>query len=1172
MAHWTNDQQAAIDSRKANLLVSAAAGSGKTAVLVERIIQLMIEDEIPVESMLIVTFTNAAASEMRERIVEALYGALEKESTPFLNRQIRNIQNASIMTLHAYCISVIRNHAHFIDLDPGFRVGDTVTLDLLRQEALEICLEAAYEEGQEDFYDFVESYSENRSDHKLGKLILTAYDFIQSQPQPLLWLESVIEDLSNPESYKTHLKAYIHYILKSCNQVLEQALVWTEDGAGPSEYQEVILEGQKQVDNLYELLEEDLDRFAEGISSLSHSRLKAIKKERKEAIDPMLAEEVKTLRDQYKDLIKGLKEFFEFKNWSDYVEDTQRVQPLMKTLYQLVESFNGTYQALKSDKNLVDFNDLEHFALQALTYDGVRNYYKEKFSYIFLDEYQDSNLVQETLINHIKRQDNVFLVGDVKQSIYKFRLADPSLFMDKYYAYKKEVGGLNRRIDLKKNFRSRPNILEGINFIFEHLMSEGFGEMAYDEDARLYPGLDFKDIDQQEIQIKIIENPKDDDLEGLNNAETEALATALTIKDLIGKKSYNRKTDEYFDIDYKHIVVLMRSVSAWAPVYQEIFLNEGIPLFADHNNGYFQTLEIKMFVDLLRIIDNPLQDLPLLTVMRAPIFAFTTDDLIEVRNYSKSGPFHGALKNYDLPGPCLEKIKAMNQALDTWRKMMLYTELDVLLWHIMNQTGFYQYVAAMPGGQSRQGNLRLLVDRAKAYKETTTGLFDFLQMIDRMKDSSSDMGTAKIIGEQENVVRLMSIHKSKGLEFPVVILAGLNKKFNMRDTHQEILFHKNLGIGPRIVNLKDRTYWDSLPKKLIKHAIKFENLAEEMRILYVALTRAVDRLILIGQVKDLESSSKKWLRGCEGHQLTLGQSYLDWLMAILSKHPVSRFLYDSLDQVYKGLSDHPTKWSIDIISKDNLTLEKKILKKNLDTLFNSIENYASGEVESYLTQVFQSEYPYKIATLLPSKFSVSDLKSLNQDNLSSLTYKSEALNTLPKFLKKETKKSRAEIGTLMHFVMQKIDRHLLKPIGVQIQNMIEKNWISQEDALYIDQEGLKLFFESDLGKRYQNSPYVEKEKAFVLKRKIDTLLEGANHEDEILVQGIIDSYFVENESVVLIDYKTDYIYGDDSILEKRYETQLKLYKEAIEKLTSYTVKETYIYSFYKNKAILVEFT
>lgn len=291
----------------------------------------------------------------------------------------------------------------------------------------------------------------------------------------------------------------------------------------------------------------------------------------------------------------------------------------------------------------------------------------------------------------------MFLVGDVKQSIYKFRLADPSLFMEKYHAYKKEAGSMNRRIDLKKNFRSRPNILQGINFIFEHLMSEGFGEMAYDEDARLYPGLDFKTIDQEEIVVKIIENPKDDELEGLSSAETEALATAQTIKDLIGKQSYNRKSDEYFDIDYKHIVILMRSVSTWAPIYQEIFLNEGIPLFADHNNGYFQTLEIKMFVDLLRIIDNPLQDLPLLTVMRAPIFAFTTDDLIEIRNHSQSGPFHSALQNYDVPGPCLDKIKAMENALDTWRKMMLYTELDVLLWHIMNQTGFYQYVAAMPG-------------------------------------------------------------------------------------------------------------------------------------------------------------------------------------------------------------------------------------------------------------------------------------------------------------------------------------------------------------------------------------------------------------------------------------------------------------------------------------------
>jgi len=669
--------------------------------------------------------------------------------------------------------------------------------------------------------------------------------------------------------------------------------------------------------------------------------------------------------------------------------------------------------------------------------------------------------------------------------------------------------------------------------------------------------------------VKIIENPKTDDLEGLTGAELEALEAARTIKALVGKQSYDRKKDEYFTIDYKHIVILMRAISNWAPVYNDVFMKEGIPLFTDHSGGYFETLEIKMFVDLLRIIDNPRQDLPLLTVMRAPIFSFTTQDLIDIRRSHKTGTFYDSLSAYDQEGTCLDKIKAMRAYLTDWRQKMLYMTLDELLWHIMTTTGFYQYVACMPGGHERQANLKLLVDRARVYSATASSLFQFLQIIDGMKGASSDMGTAKMISEQDNVVRMMTIHKSKGLEFPVVLVSGMNKKFNLRDAYQKVLCHKHLGLGPRIVNLKDRVYFDSLPKKLIKQQIKYESLAEEMRILYVALTRAVDRLILIGQVKSLESASKKWLRGPSRHQLTLGQSYLDWTMAILSQHPASRDLYDRLGKAYLGLASHPTQWKIETIHKEDLVLAGESVNEDLRQVFNNLKAYEDPEVSQVLEAAFAYVYPHKLASRLPSKFSVSELKALQNEDLDKIGYKGESLKAGPAFLQRQEKRTGAELGTLMHYVMQKLDRSLDTSIESQLEDMVARGWLQEEDLGDINLNGLKAFFESSLGKRYQAASLVEKEKAFVIKQAVKQTLEGQVCDDDLLIQGIIDCYFVEGDHVVLIDYKTDYIYGDEAMLERRYESQLALYKEAIEKTTPYLVKETYIYSFFKNKAIPV---
>lgn len=1159
MPKWTNDQNEAIISRGSNLLVSAAAGSGKTAVLVERIIQLIIQSKVNIDEMLIVTFTNAAASEMRERIVGALYEQLEKDNDPFLREQVDKVGRASIMTLHAFCIGVVRNNAHFIDVDPGFKIGDTVELNIIAAEAMEEILETAYEAGTPEFERFVEAYSENRQDKKIVDLIQNTYNFIQSQPKPIEWLDETVHAFDESAKYLDLLHQNIAFDLVAGMQLLEQASVIVESPDGPLEYDEMIQNDLLHISDLVEALN-DWDDFIQQVNSIKHMRLKAIKKDRKEEIDGNLIEEVKALRDGYKGIIKEIQGIFENKTIEDYLEDIKAVQPYMFTLFELVKSYTEAYSLAKLDRNLLDFNDLEHYALKALEHEEVQSYYRNKYAYIFLDEYQDSNLVQETLVQQIKRENNVFLVGDVKQSIYKFRLADPTLFMSKYTSYKKEAEAVDRRIDLKKNFRSRAEILEGINFIFESLMSKSFGEMTYDDDAKLYTGIDFGEIEDPSIDVEIIEGKYEGHsiLEEMNAAEVEAKAVARQIKNLIGKKSYDRKKDEYFDIAYKDIVILMRAISAWSPVFNDVFLKEGIPVFADASGGYFDAIEIKMFVSLLRIIDNPHQDIPLLTVLRSSIFNFSMDELIQMRIEKQDGKFYEAFFNCT-DESIKEKVDKTKLQLEEWRQAAKYQKLDELLWSIMIETGYYQYVGAMPGGKSRQGNLRLLIDRAEQMEKVNhNALHQFINMVDKMHKTNTEMGTAKIIGEAENVVRIMSIHKSKGLEFPVVILCAMGKKFNLRDAYQDVLLHKQLGIGPKYVDPIHRVTFDTLPKKLIKRQIRLENLSEEMRVLYVALTRAVDKLIMIGTVKNLENHSKKWTRGKDVFNLMSAQSYLDWLMMILSTHPVSKPIWALAEKSYLGLSEHITKFNINFVKRDDLYDVDDEGDISARSILSDIDKYQSQVVNEVLEERFNYEYPYQLHEL-PSKFSVTELKKLAQGD----QLKFEPLNTTPKFLQQETKKNAAEIGTLMHFIMQKLDRHN-DDIKGQINKMVQTKTIKEEELKYVKEEKFKKFFESDLGKRYIQSTKVEKEKPFVLKKKLEM-----TGDDEVLVQGIIDCYFEEVDGYVLIDYKTDYIYGDGQILAERYEAQLNLYKEAIERMTGKLVKETYIYSFYQDKSIKV---
>ncbi len=1118
---WTDDQYNAIYARHSNLLVSAAAGSGKTAVLVERIIRLVIEEHVNIDEMLIVTFTNAAASEMRERIIKKIYEELSKTDDEFLRNQLSLIGNASIMTIHSFCMNVIRNNASFIDLDPGFKMGETTELSVLEKEAMDNMLEERYLEKDPSFIDFIDAYGGNKNDKNAIDLIYSTYQFIMSKPEPFKWLKEAVENMDDRDFYTKLLDDYILFNKNLCLSIIEEELSIINSNEEFEPYRAAILSDQVLIENFH------FDK------KISFDKLKAVK-----GVDEDIKAEIKSLRDFFKKAVTSMKDIIGDKSLDEHFKDLASIKPRMKELEHLTKSYQENYFLLKEEKNILDFNDLEHLALKALKIEAVSTYYKEKFQYIFLDEYQDSNLVQETIINSIKRKDNVFLVGDVKQSIYKFRLADPTLFMDKYHSYSKEEDAINRRIDLKKNFRTRYELLEAINRIFSSIMSEDYGELSYDEDSKLYKGMNFEPI-KEHVDIHIIETDSvGDELDNITSVELEALLCAKKIKELYHTKTYDAKQGIYREVEYKDMVILMRAISSSAPIFQEVFLNEGIPIFADFSSGYFDAIEIKVFVNLLKIIDNPYQDVELLSVLRSSIFNFSIDELIEIRLSSDKKYYYECFYDYT-EGRLLEKIEAVKNALAKWKKQSLFTSLDKLMWEIMLETGYYHFVSAMPGGDSRKGNLNLLIDRAKMMEENNNGgLYYFIHHVEKLRKSNSEMGTAKIISENDNVVRVMSIHKSKGLEFPIVILAGVNKKFNLRDSTRPLLFHKDYGLASKYIDYEKRITYDTMTKKLIKNIIKNESIAEEMRVLYVALTRVVDKLVIVGTVKNLDKKISKWKKKDKLFNIISATSYLDFIMMSLFSHiNIKPGVFKIEDTIYNMHFD----------TKNNL-LENLNTSSKIMNVFDQLSSYDKKEITKALSELEEFHYPYP-ESAYASKVSVSELKS---------SVKEFSINSYPKFVEKDVKKSGTEFGNMMHLMMKLLNRK--EAVKDQIKGFLEKGIIDEEDLLLIDTKKIELFFESELGRRYINSSKVYKEKPFVLKKQIDG--------SDVLVQGIIDCFFKEGDSYVLLDYKTDFVMNEEELIS-RYKIQLDLYREAIEKILKKEVKEVCIYSFHLNKKIII---
>ncbi len=1194
MISWTKEQNKAITTRGSNLLVSAAAGSGKTAVLTERIMRILTEDEVNIDELLIVTFTKAAAGEMKTRILKSLSNKIEDGciNQEHLRKQISLLNKSYIMTLHSFCMDAIRKHFQLIDIDPAFRIGDITELSIMKEEALDEVLEKEYEKEDKSFVSLVEGYGGKKDDDKLRDLILKVYYFIQSKPYPQKWLQQCIEEFNIDESdfeksswIKT-LKKSICIELDGAQKILNEALNLCDIENGPTEYSEALYDDLKNIQMLSDSISTSFDEFSNCLSNISNLRFKSIRKKRKKEIDEALIDEVKSLRRYYKDkIIKPIKQSIFSKSLDEHITIIKAQYPLLKYLYKIVNKFINLYNRKKYEKDILDFNDLEHIALQILEHDEVKKEYREKFKHIFVDEYQDSNIVQETIISRIKRKDNVFLVGDVKQSIYRFRLADPSIFIRKYNSYSDEDSGINRKIDLSKNFRSRLQIINCINYIFKNIMSKELGEIEYDKESYLYNGMEFKDIDNSEVEVNIIEKNSnqtdiDEELQEMSYVEIEAEIISNKIKKLIGKQTYDPINEEYRNIQYKDIAVLLRTMKNWGSVYKEVFAKKGIPVYFDDNSGYFDVIEIKVFINLLALIDNKRQDIPLLSVLRSPIGGFTTDDLIDIRLKCKEGSFYNAVSQYinENNGELKQRLARFISNLDNWANQSRFMKLDEFLWKILVQTGYYQYLGAMPGGKQRQANLRILVDRAGQFEKTAVnGLFLFIRFIDKLMKSKGDMGVARVLGENENVVRIMSIHKSKGLQFPVVICGGLGKQFNLQDTYGDVLLHKDLGIGLKHIDVEKRTYTDSLPQLAIKRKMKVESLSEEMRVLYVALTRAVDRLILVGSTNNIEKRSKVWCRGTSVFNLISRNNCLDWIMCVLSNHKAGSDIRNIAGNVRTNIDnkDENSKWRVRIYSSDDVLRIKGIKhrRSNFDKDIFKDSKIHNNKNYSIIDERFNWIYKYKEAVNIPSKLSVTDMEKMHKKtNVEDIAYRIPSLIKMPKFIEGQKSFTSAEKGTIKHFVMQHIDLNYVKSveqIKAQVEDMVFNDLLTDEEAKVIDVNEVYNFFQSSIGKRVLKSSNVKREKPFVLRKKASQVIQSIDKcSDELLIQGIIDCYFEEDGDFVLIDYKSDHIFDNNfSRVVDKYRSQVLLYKAALENITNRRVKESYIYLFSINKAV-----
>ncbi|MDR0979199.1 MAG: helicase-exonuclease AddAB subunit AddA [Lachnospiraceae bacterium] len=1174
---WTKEQLQATQKNGSNILVAAAAGSGKTAVLVERIIQKIVTTQIDIDKLLVVTFTNAAASEMKERVLEAIYKRIEIEpNNRNLQKQITLLNKASICTIHSFCLQIIREYFYKTDISCNFKIAETTEIELIKQAVLEDLFDELYEKNDSNFLKLIDTYASYRGDEKLKEIIITLYEKLQSMPFPNEALTEMIEAFCINENIEFSDTSWGKLILELAKEQLETAI---------SKLKKIQkkLSLQPELSGCFGIISEDIDlieslktssinwdKLYTDLQNLSFSKWKGDAK-----VVSNLKDEAKMVRDEVKDIIKEITKSISYDSKAA-IQNTKSMYDILKIVGEIIFEFSGAYEKKKREKNILDFNDIEHKALEILLCkDELGNYIpsdvaqimQSKFTEIAIDEYQDSNLVQEYILKSVSNGKNIFMVGDVKQSIYKFRQAMPELFLDKYFTYKEitdEDNNENTKIKLFENFRSRKNILDITNLVFNSIMSKKLGDIDYTTEEYLNPGADYTETSQVKVaaksELNIITLQSSDETIVLDKSEVEAKFVTRRIKELFKNNIYvYDKKIGYRELKYKDVVILLRATSTLAPVIERELQNESLPVYSDSTAEYLESVEIQTMISLLKIIDNPDNDIPLVTVLRSVIGGFTDDELVEIRLLRKSKSFYAALKiaknSEKISESVRRKIVSFVLLLDSFKREEEHLPLDELIWKIYEDTGYYNYVQLMNNGELRIANLKMLFQRAKDYgKASFKGLFNFINYIEKLKISNGDLSSAKIIGENDDVIRIMSIHKSKGLEFPIVFLCGAGKQMNFQELNENLLFHPELGLGPEYIDYDRKIHFVTPAKEAIKQKIKSEIISEEMRILYVALTRAKEKLIITGTTKeademcineDVETSNTDFNQ-VPISILRKSKSYLDWFKAVRA------FNKNSMDGIIQT----------NVINADDV-LKNEEEKEHV--LVSPYDNSTEKVEVEYLSEKLLWKYKYSELSKIEGKTSVSKVKNLNnEENISEIKMK-------PQFLNDNLEITSAEKGTLVHLFMQKMDLRK-KYADQELENLkielTRNKIISSKEADAIDLEPIKKFVDSDLAEEIRNSKQIYKEEPFYINIPANEIYE-TKLEDTVLVQGIIDLYYITNDGkVVLVDYKTDRVQNELELIEK-YKVQLDLYKKALKEALKREVAAVYIYSLYLNKLINV---
>ena len=1044
---WTEKQQQVIDSRNRNLLVSAAAGSGKTAVLVERIIQMISGGDHPldIDQLLVMTFTNAAAAEMRERIGAAVEKKLkEHPEDEHLWLQAALIPQAMITTIDSFCLNIIRNHFNSLDIDPSFRIGDEGELSLLRGDVMGEMLEACYEEGDEAFAGFVEHFGRGKSDKGIEDVILQAWQFSQSHPWPSLWLKACRRELDEENLKEMEKSPWMRFLFQDTARQMEElggqldtALEVCREENGPLAYEPMLMSDRAKIQAIgTAACEGRYEQLYQRLLNMSFDRLASI---RSKEIDGDKKSFVTACRDRVKKAVGKCRELYGSQSPDEVVESIRGTRVVIQKLLELTERFDNEYRAAKKERNVLDFNDLEHLALEVLLEKDpdweegedegaarrpspVADELSRQYEEILVDEYQDSNYVQEALITSISREryghPNVFMVGDVKQSIYRFRLARPELFMEKYESYA-SVDGQYQMIELQQNFRSRESVLTSVNDVFYQIMTKNLGGITYTRDTALYPGAVFKDVGPDTVtgmdwekeggalsagtptELLLVDTGSeslkqlDEDALDYTARELEARMAARRIRELVsgdeGLMVWDKEKEAYRRARLGDIVILLRSMTGWSEVFVNVLMNEGIPASAQTRTGYFNTVEVETILSLLSVIDNPMQDIPLAAVMRSPIVGMSDEEMAWMvaafKKNSKKGQDRGVYGAWSMwmeaesgtfhkvPGEAAasirKKLSHLSGLLNGLRREARYLPIHELLYRVYRDSGYYDYVSAMPAGETRRGNLDMLVEKAAAYEATSyKGLFHFVRYIERLKKFDTDFGEAATAGEQDNTVRIMSIHKSKGLEFPVVFLSGMGKRFNKQDAYGRILLDADLGVAADYLDLDLRVKAPTLKKQALKRRMELETMGEELRVLYVAMTRAKEKLIMTATDRSLEAKLAKWQDSLavDGQIpytiLSSAGSCLDWLLMAKPAIPDDHMQLQCI-QVRELVGEEVGRQIVRQMTREDLLAVDR----------NQVYDREFGE---RLEAAVNYRYPHMDDTGLYAMVSVSELKKQSQ--------------------------------------------------------------------------------------------------------------------------------------------------------------------------------------------------